>query len=126
MKSPNQNPRFIFLDNTIELKSYSELLQQLPLKLVIVMHTNNELMTSEQPLKVFPSATNNNTGKIITKRYDTHKEFKKAYQLHQIRLAIVPWIKSPGQTVFQRHTDKQYISEISTEDKNTKIRPVKA
>ncbi|CAF3302581.1 unnamed protein product, partial [Rotaria sp. Silwood2] len=55
---------------------------------------------------------------MITKRYDTHKEFKEAYQLHQLRFAIIPWIKSPGEKVFQRHADEQYISEISTEDKN--------
>ncbi|CAF1401178.1 unnamed protein product [Rotaria sordida] len=126
MNSPNQNPQFIFLDNTVELKPYSELLKQLPLRLVVVMHTNKELMTSEQPLKVFSSATNNNNRKIITKRYDTHKELKEAYQLHQLRFAIIPCTKSPGENVFQRHGDEQYISEISTEDKNTKIRRVKA
>ena len=57
---------------------------------------------------------------MITKIYDTHREFKDAYQLHQLRFAIIPWVKSSGEKVFQRHANKQYISEISTEDKNVK------
>lgn len=101
------------------------------------MHTNKELMTSEQPLKAFPSTKNNNSklrdfsriilsetnftgGKIIRKRYGTHKEFKEAYQLHQLRFAITPWIKSLGEKVFHRHSEEQYISEITIEDKNVK------
>ena len=31
------------------------------LRLVVVMHTNKELMAVKQPLKVFPSTTDNNS-----------------------------------------------------------------
>ncbi|CAF1305507.1 unnamed protein product, partial [Rotaria sp. Silwood1] len=92
-QSPNLNPRYIFLDTTIELKVYSEILQQLKLQLVVAMLTNKELMQSEQPLKIFARPKNDNHGKFITTKYDNHKDFKEAYSLHDLRFAITLWRK---------------------------------
>ncbi|CAF2740304.1 unnamed protein product [Rotaria sp. Silwood2] len=117
-ESPNLNPRYIFLNSTTELKAYLQELQQLKLQLVVVMLTNPELMQSEQPLKIFALPKNNDHGKCITTKYDNHKDFKKAYSLHDLRFAITLWRKEPGEKVFHRHPDKQYISQISKEDKN--------
>ncbi|CAF3737355.1 unnamed protein product [Rotaria sordida] len=59
-QSPNLNPKYIYFDSTIEFKTYSETLRQLKLQLVVVMHTNKELMQTKQPLKIFSSTQINN------------------------------------------------------------------
>ncbi|CAF4834409.1 unnamed protein product [Rotaria sp. Silwood1] len=138
---PNGNPIYIVLDSslvsnisdqrqnsgerkkkrTIELKEYSQAFKQLILPLVVVMLKNNELMKCDQPLKIFSLRNTDDHGEPITKTFDIHNEFKRAYHLHDLRFAITPWIKQSDEEGFKRHVDKQYISQISTEDKTYTI-----
>jgi hypothetical protein len=59
-------------------------------------------------------------GLPITTTYNRHDAFKDAYHLHDLRFAVTLWKKEPGETAFRRYDDIQYISQISTEDKNCK------
>ncbi|CAF2757848.1 unnamed protein product [Rotaria sp. Silwood2] len=124
-KSPILNPRYIYFVSTMKFKAYSEILRQLKLQLVVVMHTNKELMQSEQPLQIFSSSKNNDHRNVITTKFNDHRAFKDAYHLHDLCFAITLWSKKSGEKVFHRHNDKQYISQIVTEDKNTKDRKKK-
>ncbi|CAF3682351.1 unnamed protein product [Rotaria sp. Silwood1] len=121
-QSPNLNPIYKFFNNINEFKRYSETLRQLKLQLVVVMHTNKELLQSDQPLQIFSSPKNTDHGNTITTKFNDHKTFKNAYHLHDLRFAVTLWTKKSGEKVFRRHDDKQCISQISTEDKNTKVR----
>ncbi|CAF4374662.1 unnamed protein product [Rotaria sp. Silwood2] len=138
---PNGNPIYIVLDSsllsiisdqrqksgerrkkrTIELKEYSQAFKQLILPLVVAMLKNNELMQCDQPLKIFSFRNTGDHGEPIIKTFDCHETFKSTYHLHDLRFAITPWIKQSDEEGFKRHVDKQYISQISTEDQSYTI-----
>ncbi|CAF4972456.1 unnamed protein product [Rotaria socialis] len=117
------NPIYIYLNSQLKLEHYSELFRLLKLQFVVVMKKNNELMKSEQPLRVFSSPQDNNHATQITTIFakKQHEEFKAVYHLHEIRFAVTPWSRTGDDDEFRRHSEKQYISEISIEDKNTKV-----
>ncbi|CAF3334326.1 unnamed protein product [Rotaria socialis] len=117
------NPIYIYLNSQLKLEHYSELFRLLKLQFVVVMKKNNELMKSEQPLRVFSSPQDNNHATQITTIFakKQHEEFKAVYHLHEIRFAVTPWSRTGDDGEFRRHSEKQYISEISIEDKNTKV-----
>ncbi|CAF0969770.1 unnamed protein product [Rotaria magnacalcarata] len=117
------NPIYIYFNSQLKLEHYSESSRLLKLQFVVVMKTNNELMESEQPLRIFSSPQDNNHATQITTIFDKkqHEEFKAAYHLHGIRFAVTPWSRTGDNGEFCRHSDKQYISEISNEDKNAKV-----
>jgi len=51
---------------------------------------------------------------VITTTYTGHRAFKDAYHLHDLRFAVTLCEKQPGETVFRRRDDVQYVSQIST------------
>jgi hypothetical protein len=59
-------------------------------------------------------------GLAITSKFDTKKAFKDAYHLQDIRFAVTLMKREPDEKVFQRLDDIQYISQISTADRNVK------
>ncbi len=56
----------------------------------------------------------------IRKTYTSHRTFKKAYHLHDLRFALTLYKRAPGETEFRQCDDMQYISQTSTEDKKRK------
>ncbi|CAF1044143.1 unnamed protein product [Rotaria sordida] len=78
-----------------------------------------------QKLGKYPALFTALDGNAITTKFNDHKKFKEAYYLHDFRIAVTLWSKKSGEKVFHRHDDKQCISQISTQDKNTKIRQKK-
>ncbi|CAF3089937.1 unnamed protein product [Rotaria socialis] len=120
-KSLLLNPIYIYFDDELKLEKISEALRQLPLQFMIVMHTNKELMESVQPLTVFSSPTDNNHRRMIRTKFDDQKTFKDAYHLNEIFFAVTLWSKSPGENEFHRHADKQYISQMSEQDRHAKV-----
>ncbi|CAF1364223.1 unnamed protein product [Adineta steineri] len=115
--SPVLNPIYMFVDHKKELSSYSDMLRQLKLRLVVYTLTHRELMDSKQPLTIFSSPKNDNGQQAITARFNTQKTFKTAYDLHKMRFAFTLWTKQNGEKEFKRCGDTQYISSISTEDR---------
>ncbi|CAF1229715.1 unnamed protein product [Adineta steineri] len=114
------NPIYVNLGNykMYPLTKYTENMQQLMLKLVVIMLTNDELV-KKQPLKVFKLVSSN--GQRQDTKHRTHDELKKDYYLNELRFAITLWIKGPNDKEYQRRPDIQYISPISIQDKEVKL-----
>ncbi|CAF1257954.1 unnamed protein product [Rotaria magnacalcarata] len=115
------NPIYIYFNDELKLEKISESSRQLPLQFMIVMHTNKELMKSEQPLTIFSSSTDNNHRRMIRTKFDNQKALKDAYHLNELVFAVTLWSKKPGENEFHRHADKQYISRISEQNRDAKV-----
>ncbi|CAF0731505.1 unnamed protein product [Adineta steineri] len=115
------NPMFIKLedDKTYPLTKYTDELQKLKLKLVVIMLTNAELV-KKQPLKVFPSLSSN--VQIQDTKHRAHDKLKNDFHLNDLRFAITLWTQEPNDKEHQRRPDIQYISPISTQDKKFKVK----
>ncbi|UJR09685.1 hypothetical protein I4U23_013917 [Adineta vaga] len=118
--SQRGNPIYIPLDNAANLSSYSEIFHQLKLRLMLVVCKNEELMECDQPLKVFSAPQNASNKKPITDIFETTDEFKKAYHLADMRLAFTLKTKNPDNGTIEPDSSKQYISQISTENRKHK------
>ncbi|CAF3934799.1 unnamed protein product [Adineta steineri] len=114
------NPMLIKLEDveTYPLTKYTDELQKLMLKLVVIMCTNAELV-KKQPMKVFK--LDNSNGQTQETLYKTHDTFKKTFQLNDVYFAITLCTHGPDDEKHQRHLDTQYISEVSRQDNKVKL-----
>ncbi|CAF3718041.1 unnamed protein product [Adineta steineri] len=114
------NPMFIKLedDKTYPLTKYTDELQKLKLKLVVIMLTNAELV-KKQPLKVFKLVSSN--AQTQDTKHRAHDKLKNDFQLNDVCFAITLWIQESIDKEHQRRPDIQYISPASTQDKKVKL-----
>ncbi len=55
------------------------------------------------------------------RKFDEFDVFKDDFPLNAIHFAVTPWIKDTRDNTYHRRIDLQYISQISTQDKNVKL-----
>ncbi|CAF1276398.1 unnamed protein product [Adineta steineri] len=114
------NPMYIKLEDveTHPLTKCTDEIQKLVLKLVVIMRTNAEL---RKKASMIPFLSLSSNGQAQAVQYIAHDKVKNDFQLNNFCFAITLCTDGPDDEKHQLHLNTQYISQVSTQDKNVKL-----